>query len=143
MRNTFLKSLAFIAAIFFSSEIFAQNPDAVLGTWLVPEKDAKIEIYKDKARGKYCGKVVWTLTKRTDEHNPNPELKTRDVVGVVLFDNFYYKNGEYLGTLYSTRDGKTYSGFMRLQEDGTLYMKGYIMGMRFLGKSNVWTRVKE
>jgi uncharacterized protein (DUF2147 family) len=143
MKITFVKTLAIAISLFFGMQVFAQNADAVLGTWLVPEKDAKIEIYKDKARGKYCGKVVWTSTKRTDEHNPNPDLRSRDVVGVVLFDNFYYKDGEYLGTLYSTRDGKTYSGFMRLKEDGTLFMKGYIMGMRFLGKSNVWTRVKE
>jgi hypothetical protein len=31
----------------------------------------------------------------------------------------------------------------RLNEDGSLYFKGYMLGMRFVGRSTSWTRVKK
>ncbi|MBP6664917.1 MAG: DUF2147 domain-containing protein, partial [Chitinophagales bacterium] len=46
------------------------------------------------------------------------------------------------GTLYNTRDGKTYSGYMMMNKNGTLFLKGYVMGIRWLGKSDTWTRIK-
>lgn len=119
------------------------NPDAVVGTWLVGEKDAKVEIFK--CGNKYCGKIIWTSEKRTDKFNPDTKLRTRDVVGVQLMNNFAYdsKNNEWSGgSLYNTRDGKTYSGYMQLNANGTLFLKGYVLGIRWLGKSDTWTRVK-
>jgi uncharacterized protein (DUF2147 family) len=110
---------------------------------MVGEKDAKIEIFKCGA--KYCGKIVWTSTKRVDDHNPDAKLRSRDVVGVQLLNGFAFdaKANEWSGgTLYNTRDGKTYSGYMMMNKNGTLFLKGYVMGIRWLGKSDTWTRIK-
>ncbi len=143
MKQKFFLLVALTVSMLFSGKIFAQSADDIIGTWMVGEKDAKVEIYKDKSRGKYCGKVIWTKTDRVDEHNPNPELRSRKVAGIIIFDNFYFeeKSKEYNGNLYNSRNGKTYTGYMKMQKDGTLFMKGYIMGMKWLGKSDTWTRV--
>ncbi|MFM6998123.1 MAG: DUF2147 domain-containing protein, partial [Bacteroidota bacterium] len=44
---------------------------------------------------------------------------------------------------YDTKSGNSYDCYARLNEDGSLYFKGYMMGMRFVGRSTTWTRVKK
>lgn len=46
------------------------------------------------------------------------------------------------GTIYDTKSDDTYSAYLKLLPNGKLCMKGYIMDMRFPGRSNEWTRVK-
>ena len=46
------------------------------------------------------------------------------------------------GTIYDPESGKTYDAYMWF-EDGdneTLKLKGYVMGMRFMGRETTWTR---
>ena len=136
-------SLLTVIMFFTYTSIASGNPDTIVGTWMVGEKDAKIEIFK--CGNKYCGKIIWTSTKRVDEHNPDAKMRSRDVVGVQLLNGFAYdaKANEWSGgTLYNTRDGKTYSGYMMMNKNGTLFLKGYVMGIRWLGKSDTWTSVK-
>lgn len=136
-------SLLTVIMFFTYTSIAGSSPDAIVGTWMVGEKDAKIEIFK--CGTKYCGKIVWTSTKRVDDHNPDAKLRSRDVVGVQLLNGFAFdaKANEWSGgTLYNTRDGKTYSGYMMMNKNGTLFLKGYVMGIRWLGSSDTWTRVK-
>ncbi|MEZ4883372.1 MAG: DUF2147 domain-containing protein [Chitinophagales bacterium] len=130
--------------------VLAQSgADEIVGTWLVPEKDGKIEVYKKGDT--YFGKIVWISepnnadgTPRKDIYNEDTALRNQPIVGLVVLRDFKYdaKSKEWTGgTVYNSRSGKTYSGYLKLQEDGSLYLKGYIAGMRWLGKSNVWTRV--
>ncbi len=128
---------------------FAGDGDKIIGTWMVPEKDAKVEIYK--CGDKYCGKISWLEkennddgTARKDINNEDESLRDRTILGLNIMEGFEYNadDKEWVnGTIYNSRDGKTYSGYLMIQEDGTIYMKGYIFGMRWLGKSNIWTRV--
>jgi hypothetical protein len=48
-------SLAII--LLLASTAAAQKPDAIVGKWLVEEKDTQIEIYS--CEGKFCGKIIW------------------------------------------------------------------------------------
>lgn len=136
-------SLLTVIMFFTYTSIASSGPDTIVGTWMVGDKDAKVEIFK--CGTKYCGKIVWTSTKRVDQYNPDTKLRSRDVVGVQLLNGFAFdaKANEWSGgTLYNTRDGKTYSGYMVMNKNGTLFLKGYVMGIRWLGKSDTWTRVK-
>jgi len=145
--------ITFCFILFACSSTFANagDGDAILGTWLVAAKDAKVEIFK--CGDKYCGKLVWlkkpTDAKgkaRTDDKNPDKALQSRTLEGLQMVNDFAYDASDKewnTGTIYNTRNGKTYSGYMQLQKDGSLYLKGYVMGMRFLGKSQTWTRVEE
>ncbi|RMG26341.1 MAG: DUF2147 domain-containing protein [Bacteroidetes bacterium] len=126
----------------------AQNE--VVGVWLTQDQDAHVEIYKEG--NKYYGKVVWLKVPndeqgkpRTDIHNDDEKLRNRPIMGLVVMKDFVYdpEDKEWVdGTVYDSKSGNTYSGYLKMLDNGNLYMKGYILGMRFLGRSNEWTRVK-
>lgn len=152
-KNTIFKSFGTLALVLLTVTFAMAKGDAdkVLGTWLVgDEKDAHIEVYK--CGDKYCGKIVWIQKEkdangnvRTDTNNPDKTLRKRSIKGMQIMEGFTYDSGSdewNNGTIYNSRNGKTYSGYMQLQKDGSLYLKGYVMGMRFLGKSQTWTRVE-
>jgi len=137
---------------FFGSDILVAQSggDAIVGTWMVPEKDGKIKVYKKGDA--YFGEIIWIEepnntdgTPRKDIHNADENLRSQPIVGLQVLKGFKYDAGEKEwidGTVYNSRSGKTYSGYLKLQKDGTLYLKGFVMGMRWMGKSNVWTRVE-
>ncbi len=137
--------------LFGSNALVAQSgADAIVGTWLVPEKDGKVKVYKKGDT--YFGEIIWIAepnnadgTPRKDIHNVDESLRSQPIVGLQVLQGFKYNASEKEwidGTVYNSRSGKTYSGYLKLQKDGTLYLKGYVMGMRWMGKSNVWTRVE-
>jgi uncharacterized protein (DUF2147 family) len=117
----------------------AQAPsDAVVGHWFNAEKDGKVQIYKQG--NKYYGKLVWMKTPRKDNQNPDDKLKTRDLQGVVLLNNFTYdgKNWED-GSIYDPKNGKTYSCIIKQKNSNTLEIRGYI-GISLIGRTTTWTR---
>ncbi|MCO5232717.1 MAG: DUF2147 domain-containing protein [Chitinophagales bacterium] len=122
--------------------VFASNKDEVLGVWLVQDKDAKIELYMSK-EGHLVGKCVWhKIPGLKDIDNKDPKERDKLVVGKIFVWDFVWDNskGEWVdGKVYKA--GKTYCGRIKMNPDGTLFLKGNICGT-FLGKTNTWTRVK-
>lgn len=106
-------------------QLFAQSQ--IVGTWLVATKDSKIEIYEQK--GVYYGKISWLYDPTAkDQYNPNPKLKTRPLLGVVLLSGFKYNPKTKIweiGNIYNARDGKNYRSEMELQNQNTLLLRGY------------------
>jgi uncharacterized protein (DUF2147 family) len=139
MKKLIFSMLLLIAG---QSLTMAQSKNDFLGTWLVEDKDAKVELYITK-EGKLAGKCVWHKTPNLkDVKNKNPELRSRPVVGLVVVWDFEWDadNKEWVnGKVY--KDGKDYCGRMRLNTDGTIFLKGTICRTP-LGKTNTWTRVK-
>lgn len=118
--------------------------DAILGVWFNEEKDGKVMIYKEG--GKYYGKIVWREdvpgTSPLDEKNPDPNLRTRKKVGLVILNDFVYQGSEWKdGTIYDPKSGKTYSCVIKLQSDGRLYVRGYV-GISLIGRTTYWTRAE-
>ncbi|KAB2809773.1 DUF2147 domain-containing protein [Phaeocystidibacter luteus] len=145
MKHLITLTFAYLIASFSA---MAQSPDDILGIWLNEREDAKIEVYKQN--GKYYGKIVWLkndkeddgTTPNLDDKNPNANLRSRRVIGINILrglvwdaDDEEYDDGE----IYDPRSGKTYSLYGYIQEDGKLFMKGYI-GFSLIGRSTVWTR---
>lgn len=141
--------LTALSAICLSFMSYAQSPDAILGTWLNEPGDAKIEVYKQN--GKYYGKIIWLKNDKEedgsapnlDNNNPNESLRSRRVLGINILtgliwdaDDKEYDEGE----IYDPRSGSTYSLYGYIQEDGKLFLKGYI-GFSLIGRSTLWTRV--
>ncbi|HUH74083.1 MAG TPA: DUF2147 domain-containing protein [Chitinophagales bacterium] len=139
MKNLLMTLLVAFGA---SLSAFAANSDEVLGVWLVQDKDARVELYKTKD-GELQGKVVWhKITGLKDVKNKDPQLRDKPILGKVVVWDFKWDNekGEWIdGKVY--KDGKNYCGRIKMNEDGTLYMKGNICNT-FFGKTNTWTRVK-
>lgn len=142
------KWLLAVVALFSYLGVQAQNPDNILGIWLNERQDAKIEIYKQN--GKYYGKIIWLKNDveddgtrpNRDDKNPNASLRNRTVIGINIMRDLVWdaSDKEYDdGEIYDPRSGNTYSLYGYIQEDGTLFMKGYI-GFSLIGRSTIWTR---
>ncbi len=147
MRNFFLA-----IGLFVGFQTFAQKPDDLVGVWFNEEKDGKVEVYK-KSDGKFYGKIVWVKNDynedgskpKRDRKNPDEKLRNRVLYGLVVLTGLQWDASEKEwvdGLIYDTKSGKTYSCYCKLQPDGTLYFKGFVTGIPFLGRSTVWTRAK-
>lgn len=143
-----MKSVALVFSfIVFSLSAFAQNADAILGSWVNPSGEDHILIYK---RGnKFFGRLDWIKypndeqgKPKTDKNNPDARLRSRPDLGLVLLKDFTYEgDGLYEdGTIYDPKSGKTYSCKMTLKGNA-LKIRGYI-GISLLGRTETWTRVK-
>ena len=149
----FLRPVAFLFLLCFGLTAMASatdDPDAVLGKWLSSKKRNQVQIYKQG--NKYFGKLVWMLEPtetgsnrpKVDGQNPDEKLRTRPLMNTVILTNLAYKgNGTWGdGEIYNPEDGKTYGCQVTLKDPNTLDLRGYVMGMSFLGKTRTWTRVR-
>ncbi len=125
----------------------ASPADAILGVWYNAEKTSKIEIYKTKA-GDYAGHIVWLKepndakgTPKTDPLNPDPKLRSRARMGMVVLVSLDYKGPNKWddGKIYDPMSGKTYSCKAKLTDNNTLELRGFL-GVSMLGKTAVWAR---
>lgn len=64
---------------------------------------------------------------KVDHENPNPALRSRPVVGLQILSGMK-PDGEnrWRGTIYNADDGRTYSSYMRLKENGLMQVKGCV-----------------
>jgi len=142
------KTIVFIASFLFLAFQVAAQADRIVGFWLTEEKDAQIQIVKS-ANGKYNGTIVWLDepfeddgTIKVDDENPDAILQKRPIMGLPLLKDFVHnpKNKEWTGgTIYDPDSGNTYDAYMWFEDEpNVLYLKGYILGMRFIGRSSKW-----
>lgn len=136
--------LTTLLLIFISISAFSQT-DNVLGIWLTAEGDSQIQIIKTGS-GTYSGKIVWMEKDidAIDDQNPDPKLKNRKILGLQILSNFKYntEDNEWVdGTIYDPNNGVTYDCYMWFENDkNELKIKGFVMGMRFLGRETTWKR---
>jgi uncharacterized protein (DUF2147 family) len=143
--------IIFSISLLASGGIFAQS-DGVTGYWLTQDGDSQVEIFRIPGN-KFSGKIVWLKEPleadgqvKRDKNNPDNSLKTRTTLGLELLNDFTYNDSKKeweKGTIYDPKSGKTYSCYMWLDGSNTLKLKGFVMGMRFLGREATWTREKE
>jgi uncharacterized protein (DUF2147 family) len=147
-----MKKTGFIAAFICLSLMVVGQQEAnkkILGIWWNEEKTSRIEVFEEN--NKIYGKIVWLedntnpdgTAPRTDFENPDESKRNRKLIGQrILFglewddDDNEWDDGE----IYDPENGKTYSCYAKLQKDGTFFLKGYVLGMPFLGRSTLWTR---
>jgi uncharacterized protein (DUF2147 family) len=146
MQYTFRTVLIITLFYLTSSVLFAQNADAVLGVWKNGEGTGMVQIYK-KAE-KYYGKIVWLKVPndtdgkpRTDVNNPEPKLQSRTIKGLENLRDFVYKGDNKWedGRVYDPKNGNDYSCEMKLIDDNTLEVRGFI-GVSLFGRTDVWKR---
>ncbi len=95
-----------------------------------------------------CAKIYWLKEKTSadsgkplvDRLNPEPSMRNRPICGLpVMGDLVKIDSGFDNGWIYDPKAGKSYSVALDLVDADTLKVTGY-KGMRFLGKSFIWTR---
>jgi uncharacterized protein (DUF2147 family) len=134
--------------ILFPCSLYSQA-DQIVGIWLTKDGRSQIKIYK-KSDGKYYGKIAWIKNKddrnKKDENNPDASLRSRKILGLEIIKGFEYDAGEKEwsgGEVYDPESGNFYEAYMWFEKDhDILYLKGFIMGMRWLGRKETWTREK-
>jgi uncharacterized protein (DUF2147 family) len=146
-----MKYLLASILLFTGMHIWAQSAkDKVVGKWYTDDKETIIEIYKQG--NKYQGKIVWLKDPyengkpKVDDDNPDPALQNRPIMGLQLLKNFVYngKKEEWVdGTIYDPKSGHTYDCYMWFEGPGELNIKGYVMGMKFIGRKTTWTKADQ
>ncbi|HVS03051.1 MAG TPA: DUF2147 domain-containing protein [Thermoanaerobaculia bacterium] len=152
-RPALLAALAALALL--PAAAFAEQPDAILGTWLTEEGDqggrAHVKVRQQGA--KFVGEIV-SLEEpnfppegprpgqpKVDLENPDPKLRERPIVGLRILVGFRYTDGKWTGgTVYDPANGKTYRGQMTLKGPDTLELRGYV-GIPLFGRTSTWKRV--
>jgi uncharacterized protein (DUF2147 family) len=144
------KFLFATTAILFVPLFLAAQVSRIEGTWFNEEKTSTIEITKG-TDGKYSGTVTWLKIPnedgkpKVDKENPDPKLAKRPILGLTILKGFQYDNKkeQYVsGSIYDPDNGKTYDCFAWLEDEkyNSLYIKGYVAGIRALGRKTIWTR---
>lgn len=132
----------------YSLASVAQEADKILGIWWNDEKTTKIEV--KKVSGKYVGTIVYMIPEKyengqppKDDDNPDPKLRNRSLIGLQILSGFEYdaKKKEWKnGLIYDPKSGNTYDCYSWLEGNDLLKLKGFVAGIRWLGKSSEWYR---
>ncbi len=112
------------------------------GRWLTEDKSGVIEI--TKVGDLFEGRVVGGEKKGDglDAKNPDPALRSRELMGLVILRNLKKDDDEFTGgEVYDPNSGHTYKAKARIQDDGTLKLRGFI-GISLFGRNEIWTREK-
>lgn len=122
-------------------------PEMIVGEWYPENRASRIRIFR-QADGSYAARTVWLEdpvypdgTPKRDRLNPDPKLRTRRLVGLVISSGFRYDSGLRFtgGEVYDPDSGNTYSCYVTLIDKNHMEIRAYI-GLPFLGKTFVFTR---
>ena len=141
-----------LLAIVFSGSLTAQDSaeaDRLTGVWEPSHGKAKVKI--EKIADKYYGKIVWlkepidpeTKKPKLDKNNTDEKLQNKPLRGYRILKDFQYtdKNEWTEGTIYDPENGNTYSCIIKMTDDNTLDIRGYI-GVSVLGRTDIWKRLQ-
>jgi uncharacterized protein (DUF2147 family) len=71
-------------------------------------------------------------------------MRDKPLMGKIILKGFSYNEhkGQWDGgTIYDPKNGKTYDCYMWFNDDRQkLEIKGYILGMKFIGRETTWIR---
>ena len=142
MNKIFISMILMLAPL---ASAFAQD---VVGKWKLEDGTAIVEVYQQG--DVYNGKIVWLQTPTeadgsptVDDKNPDPKLRTRQVLGLNMLSNLKKGNGEYSGgSIYDPGNGKTYNCSMKVEGD-VLKVRGSLDKRGLIGRTMDWFRVKE
>ena len=123
---------------------FAQD---VVGKWKLDDGSAIVEVYKNG--DSFNGKIVWLQdptepdgTPAVDNNNPDPKLRSRQLIGLNMLSGLKKTGSEYTGgTIYDPGNGKTYNCSMKVEGD-VLKVRGSLDKRGLLGRTMDWFRVK-
>lgn len=126
---------------------YKDDPDAIIGIWKNGEGTGHIQISRNGE--KYQGRIVWlkepidpeTGKPKLDKQHPDEAARNRPIMGLINMWGFHFsKQGVWEGgKIYDPKKGSTYSCTIRMKDDNTLEVRGYI-GISLIGRTDVWTR---
>lgn len=129
------------ALVMIASPAFAADGKDVFGIWKVQSGSALVEI-KDCGDGTPCGTLVHIdapdAATLLDDLNPDSELAKKPLMGSRMLWGFEAKKSKWSGgRIYDAESGKDYKSKIKLQDDGTLDVKGCVGPFC---QSQTWTK---
>ncbi len=147
MKITSILILILIASL---HTLNAANPQDIVGKWMTPENKAIIQIeYKE---GEYTGKIFrinpgsyinGNVPK--DILNMEPALRSRSLEGLTTLSGITYDRSKKRWNaerMYDPERGKYYEGYIIVANKDELQVRGHVPGKKWLGKTEIWTRVE-
>jgi uncharacterized protein (DUF2147 family) len=135
MKLFWLCSFSTLALLLLGAGAVRADPK---GLWLAQD-GAQVRIAKcGQGREALCATVAAakspvdpeTGQPWTDKHNPDPNQRGRQLVGVyVLYNMITDQPGRWSGTLYNTDDGHTYPGHLLELNQSTVRIEGCAIGI--------------
>jgi len=143
--------LIFSVIVLFAVKGMAQKAESIAGIWWNDKKTSKIEI--KEVNGKFIGTVIYINPEKyvngepeKDFNNPDQKLKSRSRLGLQILSElkFNAKDNQWQnGRIYDPDNGKTYDCYAWFDKDpNLLYLKGYVVGIKWLGRSTIWTKAE-
>lgn len=88
-----------------------------------------------------CGRLVQILkakpgAPKVDLNNRDPSLRTRPIQGIAILSGFTDHGGDWRGTIYDPRNGRSYKSIVSRNPDGSLKVQGCIA---FFCQTQRWT----
>lgn len=154
MKNVFRSSL--VAALLLLGAASSAQAQSPVGYWKTIDDDGEtaksiVQIYEQE--GELYGKVVKILNASEEaERNEEGQIictacdgdqKNKPVEGLVIIEGLEKDGDEWKGgTIMDPAKGKTYKAKMKLNDDGTLDVRGYV-GFSFIGRTQTWQPAEE
>jgi uncharacterized protein (DUF2147 family) len=151
LRPQIIKSFLFMKKFIYTILLmliglfaYAQNADALVGTYLKADGMSKVEFYK--SGDTYCGKVVWLKEPndkegkpKKDPKNPDKSLRERPLMGMVTITGLRYEGeGKYgEGKAYRPAEGDEVKFKVKVVGDGTISVTGSKYGF---SKTETWKK---
>ena len=113
------------------------------GTFVTEDGTALVRV--EPCGASICGRVAKVLNRQpgipmTDVHNPNPQLRTRPILGLPVLSGFSWNGQQWTGgQIYDPATGRTYRSKLRLAPDGSIAVSGCVL---FICQSQSWPRAR-
>lgn len=147
MGNT-ITALLMLSLLKVSASLYGkERGDRIIGIWDLSSGDSRMEIFK--FQNVYYGKVLAApgvlekdgITSKKDIKNPDPALRSRDIIGITHVTGLRYADGEYVdGMIYDADSGRIGSCGVEIKEN-ELYFTGS-PGRHLAGRRAIWNRVE-
>ena len=141
-----MKSISGICALVVGSfllsvpgPVLAASSDDAVGTWRT-KTGRHVQLYKCGAS--LCGKITKAEAGAKDTKNPNPKLRSRSIKGVRILSGAKKSGSDsWKGTLYNTRNGKLYSGVIKVKSKQVVKLSGCVFG-GLICQGEDWSRIR-
>lgn len=126
------KTILTVIIALFGITMFAQNADALVGTYLKADGKSKIEFFKSGST--YSGKIVWLAepndkagNPKKDVNNDDKSLQSRPLIGLVNITGLKFEgDGKYIGgKAYRPAEGDDVKFEVTINADKNINVRGY------------------
>jgi uncharacterized protein (DUF2147 family) len=136
MTSSKLFLLGSLTALLLTFPAAAADP---FGEWMVAGKSARIRVVD-------CVDTLWGVVSwekdpgGRDEKNPDAAKRARPTLGMPIMLGMRKVQEGWEGSIYNSSNGKTYSGGVRMNKNGSLHIFGCILKVLCGGED--WTRTE-